>query len=199
VPQTGQVRDGRRGAARVVDADHRHARQHRLVHDDHRPAALHGGGHRGVPVGQRLQDPRVDGGVADVLQVAVHRAGGVQQQPDAVLLEAAGQAVEELHRGRVGEGVGQPLVDEHPHGADPAAAQTPGHRVGPGEAELQRAGQDPLAQRRGELVGPVVRVGHGRPRDPEVLGQCEQRHPPGRRFGVLVLRHVLTDSVDWFL
>lgn len=94
-----------------------------------------------MAVGEQLNDPGVDGGVADVLQITALSGAGVQQQSEAVDPHLAGQPVEERHGRRVGERVGQALVDNDPDRADAATTQPPRHRVRPGEAELRGPGR----------------------------------------------------------
>jgi hypothetical protein len=136
------------GAGLVVDADHRHVRQRRLVQDDDRSPARLDGRHGRMPVRHGEDHPGIDGRVPDRPERVALPAPGVQQQAQPVGLQLPRQAVEEQHGRRVRERMGQPLVDEHADGPDPPAAETGGHRVRPREAQFRCAGQDPLPQRR---------------------------------------------------
>ena len=164
-----------------------------LVEDDQRPVARPGGLDGGRALGQRLDHPGVHRRVADPRHVAVRAArpavGRVQQEAEAVLLQGAGEAVEQQDGGGVGERVGEPLVDQHADRADATAAQTARHRVGSGEPELRGAGEDPLPQRRRELVGPVVGVGHRGGRDAEVASECDEGQPASGRHVARIVRH----------
>jgi hypothetical protein len=199
VTEVQQVAHGRLGAGRIIDADDRHVGQRRLVQDDDRATTCLDGGHGRVTVGQGQDYPGIDRGVADRPERTALGAAGVQQQAQSVDLQLARQAVEEQHGRRVGERVGQPLVDEDADGADPAPAQPRGHGVRPREAEFRGARQDSRPQRRRELVGAVVRIRHGGAGDPEVLSQCEQSQTTDRLIRRFILRHLHLSAYARFL
>ena len=80
--------------------------------------------------------------------------------------EHLGDAVQQLHRHRVAEGVEQPFADEHPDHAAAAAAQRRGDRVGARVAELGRGGEHALAGGRGDARAAGERQRRRRRGDP---------------------------------
>ena len=80
-----------------------------------------------------------------------------------------------------------------------APASDRGISVGSTESELFGAGQDSRPQGRGELVGAVVGVGHGRPGDTQVLRQCEQGQTTGPAVRPRLLRHSVPAPVRLLL
>ena len=171
------------GAA-VVDADPVHTVQARgLVAD-----------HGGDGPGQHRVEVRVVGGhgVDDepVHPGAEHHPGGLggvpagvgghEQQTLAGRLAGLGEPGQETDRARIAEGVRQRLGEQQPDRAGLAGPQRAGHRIGPRVTQARGLAQHPLAQRRGELVGPVVGVGDGGPRHLERRGEGGEGRLPAR-------------------
>ena len=117
--------------------------------DDHgRQPALARGLEQRIVGGHRVHDQAIDGGVAHCRSDRrMHlRQAGHQHQRELARVGDVGQAAEQLHGGRLVEGVGQAAAEDDADRAGAAAAQAAGDGVGPAVAELGRGAQHALAQ-----------------------------------------------------
>ncbi len=164
VAVAGQVACQREHAGPVVDADAVDPLDaDRLVADDGGHRSLEDGEEVRVVLPHRVDDEPVDPGLVHGGDVDVVGADRDEQQALPCLLAGQGEAFEEAGGRRVAEGVGQGLGEQEPDRAGLAGAQRTGDGIGARIAQPARGLQHPRAQGRGELVGAVVGVGHGRP------------------------------------
>ena len=160
VAEQEQVPDRRDGGRSVVDPDEVHAVDQRGVDEHGRQPALHRGGDQRVAGVQAVEhEPvhrRVAYGVA--LRLAVGQARH-EHDREAALVGRGREALQEEDGGRIVERARQAVVEDDADRGGTAAAQAAGDGVGAGVAQLRRGLQDPLPQRRRELVRPVVGIG----------------------------------------
>ena len=175
--QVDQVADGRLGGRVVVDADEVEAVEGRRVDGDGRQSPLDRGRHERVVLDHAVQDEPVDGGVADgrALRRPVGQAGH-EHDGEPLGIGGPGEPLQEEPRGRVVERIGKAIVEHDPDRAHAPGPQAAGQRIRAGVAQFGGRAQDPLAQRRGELVRAVVGVGDRRRGDAE---RPRHRHEPG--------------------
>ena len=145
-----------------------------LVDHHHRQVPLQDRRQVGVVIGGRVDDETVDTGGQHRGRAVGDTAVGPdrhQQQSLAHRFARLGQPGDEVERGRIPERVVQRLGDDQPHRAGLAGTQRARHRVRTGVAERLRGRQHALAQLGRQLVGPVVGVRDGGPRDLQLSGE----------------------------
>ena len=160
MPEVEQVAHGGLGRGPVVDPDEprigrrRPAADRRQVRDGGR-VDDHGGQppplsrvEERIVGGHRVHDQAVDGGVADRRpDRRMHlRQAGHQHQRQPARVGDVGHAAQELHGGRLVEGVGQAAAEDDADRAGATAAQAARDGIGPAVAELGRGAQHALAQ-----------------------------------------------------
>jgi hypothetical protein len=106
-----------------------------------------------------------------------------QLQVELPRIELLGDAAQELETRRIVQRIAQVVVEDHADLVHAAAAHRARRRVGAVITELTGLAEDRLAQRGGELFGPVESVRNRRPADAERerdIVELEAR-PLGRR------------------
>jgi hypothetical protein len=103
--------------------------------------------------------------------------GREQGQRQPARRQLVGHRAEEPGEDLVGEGEAQRLRQDHPDRARRPVRQHARGRVGPHVPELLGQGQDPLAQRLGQLVRAREGVRHRGAADAQAVGQGLQGHP----------------------
>jgi hypothetical protein len=197
-PRTGAVRD----------PDTRRVGKTRFVDRDHRTATLEDGvDHPGLRR-QAINDEAVDRCLAHdpPRRVLVDRRE--DQKRRVFLIADQGDALQERHRGRVSDRVGQAIGEHHADRAGAAGAQHARHRVRARVAKLPGDPQDLVAQRGRELIRPVEGIGCGGTGDPGDARHIEQRrrgassgalpHPAIRPRGCTQDQAVFSGSVQFF-
>ena len=160
VAEREQVPDRLRGGRRVVDPDEVDAVDQRGVDEHGGQPALHRGGDQRVAGVEAVEHEAVDRRVAHgvALRLAVGQARH-EHDREPVLVGRGREALQEEDGGGIVERACQAVVEHDADRGGAAAAQAARDRVGAGVAQLRRGLQHALAQRRRELIRPVVGVG----------------------------------------
>ena len=190
VAQPGEVPGQAQHGVAVVDADPVDALDaRRLVADHRRHGPLQHGEEVRVVLADGVDDEAVDARTVHRGDVACSGLTGTSSSPWPAVLARQREPLEEAGGHGVAEGVRQRLGEQQPDGPGPAGAQRARHGVGTGVAQPPGGLQHAFAQRRRQLVRPVVGVRDGRPGNAQLGGQRRERGGTPRPASLECLSH----------
>ncbi len=143
-------------------------------------AAAHHRRQRRIVTAEAVRDEPVDGCGGDPRRsgASAGAVAGEQQQGGVGGGDGFGDAVEDLQRRRIAEGVREAIGEDDTDRSNPAAPQPRGARIGPGVADLLGEREQAIAQRRRQPLGTIEGVRRGRPRNAGGGREVGQRRPP---------------------